>query len=149
MSLKVRVLDDIKQAMRNKDKVRLDTLRLLSSEIKQKEVDQRVELSDEDVVAVISRMLKQRRDSISQFDAAGRTDLADAERAEVEILTAYMPQALSAEELQEAVMAAIAEAGATGPQDMGKVMPLLKSRLAGRADMAQVSASLKAALAPR
>ncbi|NLR75801.1 GatB/YqeY domain-containing protein [Leeia aquatica] len=149
MSLKVRVLDDIKQAMRNKDKVRLDTLRLLSSEIKQKEVDQRVELGDDDVVTVISRMLKQRRDSISQFDAAGRTDLADAERAEVEILTAYMPQALSAEELQEAVLAAIAEASATGPQDMGKVMPLLKSRLAGRADMAQVSASLKAALAPR
>ncbi|WP_018150242.1 GatB/YqeY domain-containing protein [Leeia oryzae] len=149
MSLKQQVLDDIKAAMRSKEMQRLGALRLLSAEIKQKEVDQRIELEDADVVAIIGRMLKQRKDSISQFDAAGRTDLADAERAEVAIFQAYLPEALSEEEIKAVVVKAVTDSGLTGPQAMGKVMPVLKAELAGKADMSIVSAILKDVLANR
>ncbi|MCB6184770.1 GatB/YqeY domain-containing protein [Leeia sp. TBRC 13508] len=147
MSLKQQILDDIKAAMRSKEMQRLGALRLLSSEIKQKEVDQRIELADADIIAIISKMLKQRKDSISQFDAAGRTDLADAERAEVVILQAYLPASLSEGEIRQVVEKAVAESGLTGPQAMGKVMPVLKAELAGKADMSVVSAILKEVLA--
>lgn len=145
-ALKTRIQDDVKTAMRARDTTRLNALRLLTAAIKQREVDDRRELGDTDVLVVIDRMLKQRRDSISQFDAAGRTDLADAERFEVGVLTAYQPAGLSADEIAAAVSAAVAAAGAAGPQDMGKVMALLKPQLAGRADMAQVSQAVKAKL---
>ncbi|MCU0868740.1 MAG: GatB/YqeY domain-containing protein [Burkholderiales bacterium] len=145
--LKTRIQDDVKTAMRARDSVRLAALRLLTAAIKQREVDDQRTLADADVLTVIDKMLKQRRDSIAQFDAAGRTDLADAERFEVGVLTAYMPAGLTADEIAAAVAAAVTESGAAGPQDMGKVMALLKPRLAGRADMSQVSQAVKAKLA--
>jgi hypothetical protein len=147
MTLKERVNDDMKAAMRAGETARRDAIRLLLAAIKQKEVDERVVLDDAAVVAVIDKMLKQRRDSIAQYDAAGRTELADAERFEIDVLSAYRPAGLSDAEVEAAVSAAIAEAGATGAGDMGKVMALLKPRLAGRADMSDVSRRVKVALA--
>lgn len=146
MTLKERVSEDMKAAMRAGEAARRDAIRLLLAAIKQKEVDERVVLSDAAVVAVIDKMLKQRRDSIAQYEAAGRQELADAERFEVEVLNAYMPAGLSDADIAVAVTAAIAESGASGPGDMGKVMALLKPRLAGRADMSEVSRRVKVAL---
>ena len=147
MSLKERINEDMKAAMRSKETARLSAVRLLLAAIKQREVDERITLSDSDVVAVIDKMLKQRRDSIAQYEQAGRQDLADAEKFEIGVLQAYMPQQLSEAEIDAAVADAIARSGAAGPQDMGKVMGLLKPALAGRADMAQVSVRVKARLA--
>lgn len=146
MALRDRILEDMKTALRAKDTARLSAVRLLLAAIKQREVDERIELTDADVVAVIEKMLKQRRDSISQFEAAGRQDLADAEKAEVQVLTAYMPQAMTEAEIEAAVADAVAATGAKSPQDMGKIMAQLKPRLAGRADMAKVSALVKTKL---
>jgi uncharacterized protein YqeY len=146
MSLKQQINEDMKSAMRAKDAPRLSAIRLLMAAIKQREVDERIELDDAAVVAVIDKMLKQRRDSIAQFEAAGRQDLADAEKAEIVVLSAYMPKALSAEEVAAEIAAAIAQTGAGGPADMGKVMAVLKGKLAGRTDMGQVSGLVKQAL---
>lgn len=145
MSLKEQIVDDMKSAMRAKDSARLGTIRLLTAAMKQKEVDERKVLSDTEVLGIIEKMIKQRRDSISQFEAGGRQDLADKEKAEMAVLSAYMPAALSEEEIAQAVKEAVA--GAAGPQDMGKVMAALKTRLAGRADMSVVSGMVKTALA--
>lgn len=148
MSLKERINEDMKTAMRAKAADKLGTIRLLLAAIKQKEVDERISLDDDAaVVAIVDKLIKQRKDSISQFQAAGRTDLADKEAAELEVLQVYMPQQLSADEVAQAVKAAVAQTGAVGPQDMGKVMGVLKGLLAGRADMTAVSAQVKAALA--
>lgn len=146
MSLKEQITDDMKAAMRAKDSGRLATIRLLTAAIKQKEVDERIDVSDEQVLAIIEKMIKQRKDSISQFEAGGRQDLADIEKAELAILSTYMPAALSEAEVQAEVAAAVSAVGASGPQDMGKVMGVLKPKLAGRADMTAVSAMVKAAL---
>jgi len=147
LSLKQQINEDMKAAMRAKDSARLGTIRLLTAAIKQKEVDERIETNDTQVLAIVEKMIKQRKDSISQFEAGGRADLAEIEKAELAILSAYMPPSLSEAEIQAAVAAAVTESGAAGPQDMGKVMALLKPRLAGRADMTVVSAQVKAALA--
>lgn len=147
MSLKERITEDMKAAMRAKAAEQLGTIRLLLAAIKQKEVDERIELDDAAVVAVVDKLIKQRKDSITQFEAAARQDLADKEAAEIVVLQVYMPQQLSADEVALAVKAAVAQTGASGPQDMGKVMGVLKSQLAGRADMTAVSAQVKAALA--
>ena len=147
MSLKERITDDMKAAMRAKDSERLGTIRLLTAAMKQKEVDERVELDDTMVVAIVDRMLKQRKDSIEAFEKAARQDLVDKEIAEVKVLQAYLPARLSAEEVAAEVKAIVAELGAKGPGDMGKVMAAVKTRLAGKADMGQVSAAVKAALA--
>ena len=147
MSLKERITEDMKNAMRAKDTARLSAVRLLLAAIKQREVDERIQLSDAGVVAVIDKMLKQRRDSIGQYEAAQRQDLADAEKFEVGVLQAYMPQALGEAEIEAAVVKAIADTGAKGPQDMGKIMTALRPVLAGRADMAKVSVLVKAKLA--
>ncbi|VVE50994.1 glutamyl-tRNA amidotransferase [Pandoraea capi] len=147
MSLKERINEDMKTAMRAKAADKLGTIRLLLAAIKQKEVDERITLDDTATVAIVDKLIKQRKDSISQFQAAGRTDLADKEAAELEVLMVYMPQQLSADEVAQAVKAAVAQTGAAGPQDMGKVMGVLKGLLAGRADMTVVSAQVKAALA--
>jgi uncharacterized protein YqeY len=136
----------MKNAMRAKDTVRLGTIRLLLAAIKQKEVDERIELDDGAVVAIIEKLIKQRKDSISQFQAAKRDDLVAIESAELIILQAYMPEQMSEAEVAAVVAKAVAEVGATGPQDMGKVMGLVKSQLAGKADMGVVSAQVKAAL---
>jgi len=146
MSLKDKVTDDMKAAMRARETVKLGTIRLLTAAIKQKEVDDRVELDDNMVLAIIEKMIKQRKDSIQQFESGGRQDLADIEKAELAILSAYMPVALSNEEISAEVAAAVAASGASGPQDMGKVMAIVKPRLAGRADMTAVSALVKTAL---
>ncbi len=146
MSLKDRINEDMKGAMRARDTARLGTIRLLLAAMKQREVDERITLDDAAVTAIIDKMIKQRKDSISQFQAAGRTDLVEQESAEVAVLAAYMPAQLSEAEIAEQVQAAVAETGAAGPQDMGKVMGVLKSKLAGRADMTAVSARVKAAL---
>lgn len=146
MSLKQQITEDMKAAMRAKDAARLGAIRLLLAAMKQREVDERVELSDADVVAIIEKMNKQRRDSISQYEAAGRQDLADVEKFEMSVLADYMPQQFSEAEIVAAVAEAIAASGATGQQDMGKVMGVLKSKLAGRADMGKVSALIKAQL---
>ena len=147
MSLKLRITDDMKAAMRAKETARLGTIRLLLAAIKQKEVDERIELDDAAVSSIVEKLIKQRKDSISQFQAAGRDDLVAAEQAELVVLQAYLPEQLSAAEVEAAVVAAIAESGAASARDMGKVMGLLKPRLAGRADMGQVSALIKARLA--
>ncbi len=147
MSLKVRITDDMKTAMRAKDAARLGAIRLLQAAIKQKEVDERVELADADVISIIDKMIKQRRDSIAQFEKGGRQDLADQEKFEVGILQAYMPQALSAAEIDAEIAAAIQSTGAKAMADMGKVMAALKPKLAGKADMGKVSAQIKAKLA--
>ncbi|MBC3909777.1 MULTISPECIES: GatB/YqeY domain-containing protein [Undibacterium] len=146
MSLKEQITDDMKAAMRAKETVKLGTIRLLTAAMKQKEVDERVELDDGMVLAIIEKMLKQRKDSITQFEAGGRQDLADIEKAELAVLSVYMPAAMSDEEVQAAVAAAVAETGAAGPQDMRKVIDVLKAKLAGRADMGKVSGLVKAAL---
>jgi uncharacterized protein YqeY len=146
MSLKEKITEDMKNAMRAKEAARLATIRLLTSAIKQKEVDERIEVNDEQVLSIIEKMIKQRKDSITQFEAGGRQDLADIEKSELAILSTYMPAALSDAEVQAEVQAAVAASGATGPQDMGKVMAILKPKLAGRADMTAVSAIVKAAL---
>lgn len=146
MSLKEKINEDMKAAMRAKDMAKLGTIRLLTAAMKQKEVDERIELTDTHVLAIIEKMIKQRKDSISQFEAGGRQDLADNEKAEVAVLSVYMPAAMSDAEIQSEVNAAVAVAGATGPQDMGKVMAVLKPKLAGRADMTAVSSLVKAAL---
>jgi uncharacterized protein YqeY len=147
MSLKERITEDMKTAMRAKETVRLSAIRLLLAAIKQKEVDERVVVDDAMTVAIIDKLLKQRRDSVTQYEAAKREDLAAIERQEIEVLSTYMPAGLSEAEIDAAVQAAIAETGAASPADMGKLMAVLKPRMAGRADMAQVSAKIKAALA--
>lgn len=146
MSLREQINEDLKAAMRGGEVARRDTIRLLLSALKQREVDERKVLTDADVLGIIEKMLKQRRDSISQFEKGGRQDLADKEKLELTLLQAYMPQALSDAEIAAAVAAAVTETGAAAPSDMGKVMALLKSKLAGRADMTKVSAAVKAQL---
>jgi uncharacterized protein YqeY len=146
MSLKARITDDMKSAMKAKETARLGAIRLLLAAIKQREVDERIELDDVAVIAVIEKMLKQRKDSITQYEAAQRQDLADAEKFEAGVLSAYMPQAMSADEVAAIVAKAIADAGAKGPADMGKVIGLVKPQLAGRADMGEVSKLVKASL---
>ena len=147
LSLKQRINDDVKTAMRGGDAARRDGLRLLLAALKQREVDERKELADAEVVAVIEKMIKQRRESIAQFEKGAREDLARKERSEIELLQAYMPQAMSEVEIGAAVADAIAATGAKAPSDMGKVMGVLKGQLAGRADMSKVSALVKAKLA--
>ncbi|MFM9882734.1 MAG: GatB/YqeY domain-containing protein [Burkholderiales bacterium] len=147
MSLRTRVTDDMKSAMKAKDAPRLSAIRLLLAALKQKEVDERVELTDADVLAVIDKMLKQRRDSIAQYQSAGRQDLADVEAFEIGVLSTYMPQPLSEAEVAQSIADAIAESGAQGAKDIGKVMTLLKPRLAGKADLAKVSGLVKSKLA--
>jgi uncharacterized protein len=147
MSLKARVTEDMKTAMRAKDAARLSAIRLLLAAIKQREVDERKEMADADVLAVIEKMLKQRRDSISQYEAASRHDLAETEKFEVGVLSGYMPQQLSDAEITQEVRALITAVGASGPADMGKVMGAVKAKLAGRADMGKVSAIVKSSLA--
>ena len=147
MSLKQRITDDMKAAMRAKDAERLGTIRLLTAAIKQKEVDERIELDDAAVIAIVDKLIKQRKDSIDAFQKAERQDLADKEQAELQVLQDYLPARLSADEVQAEVKALVAELGASGAGDMGKVMGAAKARLAGKADMGQVSAAVKAALA--
>jgi uncharacterized protein YqeY len=147
MSLKAKVTEDMKDAMRAKDAPRLSTIRMLLAAVKQREVDERRELADADVIAVVDRMIKQRRDSIAQFEAGHRADLAAVEKAEVEVLSGYMPQPLSDAEIDALIADAIASTGAVGAAGMGKVMAALKPRLAGRADLAAVSGKVKARLA--
>jgi uncharacterized protein YqeY len=147
MSLKEQITEDMKSAMRAKEATKLGTIRLITAAIKQKEVDERIEVTDVIVLAIIEKMIKQRKDSISQFEAGGRQDLADIEKAELAILVNYMPAGLTDAEMQAAVNEAVIETGATGPQDMGKLMAVLKPKLAGRADMTVVSGLVKAALA--
>ena len=147
MALKARITEDMKVALRARDRARLSTIRLLLAAIKQKEVDERIELTDTDVVGIIDRMIKQRRESITHFDAGGRPELAAAERAEIALLQGYMPQQLAEAEVEALIEAAIANAGAAGPAAMGKVMSLLRPALAGRADLTQVAAKVKARLA--
>jgi uncharacterized protein YqeY len=147
MSLKDQITEDMKTAMRARDTERLGTIRLLLSAIKQREVDERITLDDAAITAVIDKMIKQRKDSISQFQAAQRDDLVAKENAELVVLTGYMPEQLSSDAIAAEVQAAVAATGAAGPQDMGKVMAVLKPKLAGRADMTAVSGLVKAALA--
>ncbi|MEJ2801928.1 GatB/YqeY domain-containing protein [Comamonadaceae bacterium PP-2] len=147
MSLKAQITDDMKTAMRAKDSVRLGTIRMLLAALKQKEVDERIELDDTAVVAVVDKLIKQRKDSIAAYEQAGRADLAAIEQAELLVLQAYLPARLSAEEVQVEVQAIVAELGASGPGDMGKVMGAVKTRLAGKAEMGLISAAVKAALA--
>jgi uncharacterized protein len=146
-ALKEKITEDMKTAMRAKDSERLGTIRLLLAALKQKEVDERVVLDDAAVVAIVDKLIKQRKDSLEAFQKAERKDLADKEAAELAVLQAYLPARLSAEEVTAAVKAIVAELGASGPGDMGKVMGAAKARLAGKADMGQVSAAVKAALA--
>ena len=145
-SLKDRIQDDMKAAMKARETERLNAIRLLMAAIKQREVDERITLDDAAVAAVIDKLIKQRRDSINQYEQAGREDLAAAERAEIEVLAPYQPAQLSAEEVDAAVKAAISQTGAAGPSDMGKVMGILKPQLAGKTDLAAVSQRVKAAL---
>ncbi|HMC13445.1 MAG TPA: GatB/YqeY domain-containing protein [Gallionellaceae bacterium] len=146
MSLKQQITEDMKTAMRAKDTARLGAIRLLLAAMKQREVDERIELSDVDVLSIIDKMIKQRRDSITQFEAAGRQDLVDVEKFETGVLQGYMPQQMTEAEITAAVAEAITASGAKSPQEMGKVIALLKPRLAGRADMGKVSALVKAQL---
>ena len=146
MTLKERVTEDMKAAMRAKDPARLSAVRLLLAAMKQKEVDERVELSDADVLGIIDKMVKQRRESIAQYEKAARADLVAVEKFEIEVLQAYLPQQMGEAEVAQAVAAAVTESGASGVKDMGKVMALLKPKLAGRADMGKVSGLVKAKL---
>ena len=148
MSLKERITEDMKAAMRAKDSERLGTIRLLTAAMKQKEVDERIELDDAAVIAVLDKMVKQRRDSVTQFEAANREDLAQVERDEIVVIERYIPAKMGEAEILAAIDAAIAETGATGPADMGKLMGPLKAKLAGQADMGQVSALVKKRLSP-
>jgi uncharacterized protein YqeY len=147
MSLKARIQEDVKNAMRARQREQLAALRLITAAIKQKEVDERIALDDAQVIAVVERLLKQRRESITQYEQAGRAELAAAERFEADVLMGYLPAQLGEAEVDAAIGAAIAETGAAGPKDMGRVMGVLKARLAGRADMAAVSARVKSSLA--
>ena len=147
MSLKSRLTDDMKAAMRAGDKSRLGTIRMALAAIKQREVDERIELTDADVLALVDKMLKQRKDSYEQFTQAGRDDLASKEKAEMEVLATYLPEQLSEQEISQLIDQAIAEAGAQSMQDMGKVMGLLKPQVQGRADMGQVSGQVRGRLA--
>lgn len=147
MSLKARITEDMKLAMKAKETAKLGTIRLLLAAIKQKEVDERIELDDTATIAIIEKLTKQRKDSVSQYQAAGRQELADAEQYEITVLATYLPEKMSTEETAAVVAAAVAETGAKGPADMGKLMAVLKPRLAGKADMAEVSKLVKAALA--
>lgn len=149
MSLKNRITEDMKSAMRAREADRLSAIRMLLAAIKLREVDERVELDDAQVVAVVDKLCKQRRDSVEQYVQAGREDLADRERAEIEVLSVYLPAQASEAEIDAEIAAAIGSAGATGPQDMGKVMGVLKPRLAGKADLSAVSAAVRARLAAR
>jgi len=149
MSLKDRITEDMKSAMRAKDAPRLLTIRGLLAAMKQREVDERITLDDAAVVAIVDRLCKQRKDSIEQFATGGRQDLVDKERAELAVLESYLPARMSADEITAEVAAIVAETGAAGPGDMGKVMAAARPRFAGRADMGLVSATVKAALAPR
>jgi len=148
MGLREQITEDMKNAMRAKEAGRLSTIRLILAEIKRKEVDERIEVDDQQTVAIVEKMIKQRKDSITQFEAGGRADLADIEKAELVVLAAYMPAGLSDDEIAAEVTAAVAASGAAGPPDMGKVMAIVKPKLAGRADMTVVSALVKKALAP-
>jgi uncharacterized protein YqeY len=147
MLLRERVTEDVKAAMKAREAERLGTLRLLTAAMKQREVDERITLDDAGVIAVIEKMLKQRKDSVAQYEQAGRQDLADAEKREMAVLQAYLPQPFSAAEVEALIAEAVAAAGARAPSDMGKVMAIVKPRLAGRADMGRVSALVKAKLA--
>ena len=147
MSLKARITEDMKMAMKAKESAKLAAIRLLLAALKQKEVDERVELDDNAVIAVIEKLTKQRKDSVTQYEAAGRQELADAEKFEIAVLGAYLPEKMSTEETNAIVLAAVASTGAKGPADMGKLMAVLKPQLAGKADMAEVSKLVKAALA--
>ena len=147
MPLKDQLTTDMKAAMKGGDKERLGVIRLVNAAIKQREVDERIQLDDAQVLAVLEKMLKQRRDSMAQFQAAGRSDLADKESFEITVIQGYLPAQLTAEEVDAAIAAAIAEAGATGPKDMGKVMGLVRPKVAGRTDMGKLSERVKARLA--
>ncbi|MCS3457208.1 GatB/YqeY domain-containing protein [Aeromonas rivuli] len=147
MSLKDQLKDQQKLAMLARDKARLGTIRLLMAEIKQREIDSRIELNDEDILAVVTKMVKQRRDSISQYEAAGRQDLADVEAAEIQVLQEFLPQQLTAAEIEALIVQAIAQSGAAVMADMGKVMAVLKPKIQGRADVGAVSALVKTRLA--
>lgn len=146
-SLKAKITEDMKNAMRAKDSERLGTIRLLQAAMKQKEVDERITLDDAAIVVIVDKLIKQRKDSITAFEGAGRQDLADKEKAEIAVLQAYLPVRMSAQEISDAVQGIVAELGAKGAGDMGRVMGVVKTRLAGKADMGQVSAAVKAALA--
>lgn len=147
MPLKQRLTDDMKAAMKSGDKARLGVIRLVNAAIKQREVDERIELDDAAVLAVLEKMVKQRKDSVAQYEAASREDLAAVERDEIAVIETYLPEKLGEAEVNAAIDAAIAETGASGPADMGKLMGVLKPRLAGQADMGQVSALVKQRLA--
>lgn len=146
MSLKTRITEDMKNAMRAKETARLGAICLLQAAIKQREVDDRIELNDQQIIETIEKMLKQRRDSISQYEAAQRHDLADAEKFEVEVLQAYLPAQLSEDEIAQIIAQAITDSGAQGMQEMGKVMALVKPQVVGRADMGKISGLIKAKL---
>ena len=146
MSLKERITEDMKASMRSGDKERLAGIRFILAAIKQREVDERIQLDDTQVLAVLEKMIKQRRESIAQFEKAARNDLADAEKAEVQVLSAYLPAQMSEDEIQKEIQSAISQSGASGVKDMGKVMAALKSKLAGKADMGKVSALVKTKL---
>ena len=146
MSLKTRITEDMKNAMRAKETARLGAIRLMQAAIKQREVDDRIELNDQQIIETIEKMLKQRRDSISQYEAAQRHDLADAEKFEVEVLQAYLPAQLSEDEIAQIIAQAITDSGAQGMQEMGKVMALVKPQVVGRADMGKISGLIKAKL---
>jgi uncharacterized protein len=148
MGLKEQITEDMKTAMRAKEAGKLGTIRLIIAEIKRKEVDERIDVTDEQALAIVDKMIKQRKDSISQFEAGGRQDLADIEKAELVVLNAYMPAGLSEEQIAAEVAAAVAASGAAGPQDMGKVMAILKPKMPKGTDMGAVSALIKKALAP-
>jgi len=147
MTLKTRITDDMKTAMKARETARLAAIRLLLAAVRQKEIDERVDLDDAGVVAVIEKLTKQRKDSVTQYEAAGRQELADAEKFEITVLATYLPEKMGSAEVAAAVQAALAETGAAGPADMGRLMAILKPRLAGKADMAEVSKLVKAALA--
>ena len=146
MSLKSQLTEDMKAAMKGGDKERLGVIRLINAAIKQREVDERIQLDDAQVLAILEKMLKQRRDSVTQFQAGGRTDLADKETYEIGVIQNYLPAQLSAEEVDAIIAAAVAESGAAGPKDMGKVMGLVKPKVAGRTDMGKLSERIKARL---
>lgn len=146
-AIKGKILEDMKTAMRSQEKERLATIRLIMAAMKQREVDERIELSDEQVLAILNKMIKQRRDSISQFEAGNRLDLSQKEAAEVQIIQTYLPSQLSTAEIEQEVIAAMQESGATSAKDMGKVMGILKAKLQGKADMTVVSAKVKEKLA--
>lgn len=148
MSLKEQITNDMKAAMRAKEADKLLAIRMLTAALKQKEVDERIELTDAHVIAIVEKLIKQRKDSVAAYESAQRQDLADKEKAEIAVLSVYLPAQMPETEIQAVITAAIAQTGAAGPQDMGKLMAVLKPQLAGKADMGKISALVKAALAP-